>query len=122
MYSTYDRNFIRDYFVFQFDRINPALCIGRRKNPNSVEVNFALRFFIGLSSEELETINFLVKDDEDEVLVEFFQEIPGDCSKTLSSNDMKDFDFSRKWTAHRMSTGWDEMREVSQNILAITFK
>ena len=122
MLSTYDRNFIRDYFVFKAEQINPAFCIGRRKNPDSELVNFALRFFMGLSAEELDNINALVDPKEDEVLIEFFKEVEGKNPEVLTEDERKAFDFSREWYSHRMSTSWDELREVPQNMLAIVFE
>ena len=122
MYSTYDRNHICEFFALHSERINRAFCVGRKKEPNSSEVNFCLRFFIGLSPEDLKTINDLVKEGEDEVLVEFFQEIPGKPSRVLSEEEMRVFDFSREWSVKRLCTGWDELRDIGQNMMAIIFK
>ena len=122
MYSTYDRNHLYEFLAIHAERINRAFCIGRKKEPDSPEVHFGLRFFIGLSKEELKALNDLVQEGEDEVLVEFFQEIPGKPSRILTEKEMKNFDFSRKWSAKRMCTGWDELRDVGQNTMAVIFK
>lgn len=121
MISTYDRNHVNQLLFLKSNQISPAFCAGRRNNPSSADVLFTLTFFLYCSEEQLKLLNSMVKEEEKEVLVEFFQEVPGESAKQLSISEMKSFDFTRAWKAHRMSLMWDDLREVNQPSLAITF-
>ena len=115
----YFPNHVKEMLALKAEKISPAFCAGRRSNPNSDEINFTLAFFLQCSDREISVLNDLVGEDK-EVLVQFFKEIPGQSAKRLTLEEMAERP-SRRWSAKRMEMSWDELREIEQPILAITF-
>ena len=60
--------------------------------------------------------------DGDEVLVSFFFKKSDGSAYTLSSDEMKSFDFKNyPYQISKLCTSWDELREIDQEVMGITF-
>ena len=128
MFRPYDRNHISEVLLLHGEKISPVFCVGRKKNPTEEKVYFTIAFFLHCNDEQLKLLNSMVKKDDEELLVNFSATDKDGKVYPLffdSSYDekfnVKSFDFTRSWTAHRCDNGFDELREVNQNIISITF-
>lgn len=105
-------------------KIPASLCFGR-EGKNDPEKDFVLTFFITRSDDELREISDFVAenyDDGDEVLVSFFFKKSDGSAYTLSSDEMKSFDFKNyPYQISKLCTSWDELREIDQEVMGITF-
>ncbi len=120
---SYNRQFVSQQLILEAAKIPASLCFGR-EGKNDAEKDFVLTFFITRSDDELREISdFVTKNyKEEEVLVSFFFKKSNGNSYTLSSDEMKSFDF-KKWPykLSKLCTSWDELREIDQAIMGITF-
>ncbi len=121
---SYNRQFVSQQLLrLGAAKIPASLCFGR-EGKNDAEKDFVLTFFITRSDDELREISdFVTKNyKEEEVLVSFFFKKSNGNSYTLSSDEMKSFDF-KKWPykLSKLCTSWDELREIDQAIMGITF-
>lgn len=120
---SYKRQFVSQQLILEAAKIPASLCFGR-EGKNDAEKDFVLTFFITRSDDELREISdFVTKNyKEEEVLVSFFFKKSNGNSYTLSSDEMKSFDF-KKWPykLSKLCTSWDELREIDQPIMGITF-
>lgn len=105
-------------------KIPASLCFGR-EGKNDTEKDFVLTFFITRSDDELREISDFVAenyDDGDEVLVSFFFKKSDGSAYTLSSDEMKSFDFKNyPYQISKLCTSWDELRGIDQEVMGITF-
>ena len=120
---SYNWQFVSQQLILEAAKIPASLCFGR-EGKNDAEKDFVLTFFITRSDDELREISdFVTKNyKEEEVLVSFFFKKSNGNSYTLSSDEMKSFDF-KKWPykLSKLCTSWDELREIDQAIMGITF-
>ena len=120
---SYNRQFVSQQLILEAAKIPASLCFGR-EGKNDSNKDFILAFFVTRSDDELREISdFVTKNyKEEEVLVSFFFEKSNGNSYTLSSDEMKSFDF-KKWPykLSKLCTSWDELREIDQAIMGITF-
>ncbi len=120
---SYNRQFVSQQLILEAAKIPASLCFGR-EGKNDAEKDFVLTFFITRSDDELREISDFVAenyDDGDEVLVSFFFKKSDGSAYTLSSDEMKSFDFKNPYRISKLCTSYDELREVEQEILAIGF-
>ena len=120
---SYNRQFVSQQLILEAAKIPASLCFGR-EGKNDSNKDFVLAFFVTRSDDELREISdFVTKNyKEEEVLVSFFFKKSNGNSYTLSSDEMKSFDF-KKWPykLSKLCTSWDELREIDQAIIGITF-
>ena len=120
---SYNRQFVSQQLILEAAKIPASLCFGR-EGKNDSNKDFVLAFFVTRSDDELREISeFVTKNyKEEEVLVSFFFKKSNGNSYTLSSDEMKSFDF-KKWPykLSKLCTSWDELREIDQAIMGITF-
>lgn len=120
---SYNRQFVSQQLILEAAKIPASLCFGR-EGKNDSNKDFILAFFVTRSDDELREISdFVTKNyKEEEVLVSFFFKKSNGNSYTLSSDEMKSFDF-KKWPykLSKLCTSWDELREIDQAIMGITF-
>lgn len=120
---SYNRQFVSQQLILEAAKIPASLCFGR-EGKNDSNKDFILAFFVTRSDDELREISdFVTKNyKEEEVLVSFFFKKSNGNSYTLSSDEMKSFDF-KKWPykLSKLCTSWDELREIDQAIIGITF-
>lgn len=120
---SYNRQFVSQQLILEAAKIPASLCFGR-EGKNDSNKDFILAFFVTRSDDELREISdFVTKNyKEEEVLVSFFFKKSNGNSYTLSSDEMKSFDF-KKWPykLSKLCTSWDELREIDQPIMGITF-
>ena len=119
---SYNRQFVSQQLILEAAKIPASLCFGR-EGKNDAEKDFVLTFFITRSDDELREISdFVTKNyKEEEVLVSFFFKKSNGNSYTFS-DEMKSLDF-KKWPykLSKLCTSWDELREIDQAIMGITF-
>lgn len=104
-------------------KIPASLCFGR-EGKNDTEKDFVLTFFITRSDDELREISDFVAENYkgDEVLVSFFFKKSDGSAYTLSSDEMKSFDFKNyPYQISKLCTSWDELRGIDQEVMGITF-
>ena len=120
---SYNRQFVSQQLILEAAKIPASLCFGW-EGKNDSNKDFILAFFVTRSDDELREISdFVTKNyKEEEVLVSFFFKKSNGNSYTLSSDEMKSFDF-KKWPykLSKLCTSWDELREIDQAIMGITF-
>lgn len=120
---SYNRQFVSQQLILEAAKIPASLCFGR-EGKNDSNKDFILAFFVTRSDDELREISdFVTKNyKEEEVLVSFFFRKSDGSAYTLSSDEMKSFDF-KKWPykLSKLCTSWDELREIDQAIMGITF-
>ena len=122
---SYNRQFVSQQLLrLGAVKIPAFLCFGR-EGKNDAEKDFVLTFFITRSDDELREISDFVAenyDDGDEVLVSFFFKKSDGSAYTLSSDEMKSFDFKNyPYQISKLCTSWDELREIDQEVMGITF-
>ncbi len=121
---SYKRQFVSQQLILEAAKIPASLCFGR-EGKNDAEKDFVLTFFITRSDDELREISDFVAenyDDGDEVLVSFFFKKSDGSAYTLSSDEMKSFDFKNyPYQISKLCTSWDELREIDQEVMGITF-
>ena len=119
----FDRKHVSEHLILLANEIDRRFCYGRRQNDNGLEDNFIIAFFVNCSKAQRELLNHLAESEkmEDEILVEFFCEREDSSPSVLSEEEKRSWDFSRPWEAQMMCCSWDELREIPQPILAITY-
>ena len=123
---SYNRLFVSQQLIpLGAAKIPASLCFGREgKNDAENNLDFVLSFFITRSNDELREIsNFVAENYKgDEVLVSFFFKKSDGSAYTLSSDEAKSFDFrSYPYQISKLCTSWDELRQIPQEIMGITF-
>ena len=119
--TSYDRKHVGKELPEVSNKLNPAISYGRVEETSLDDENFVLSFFLTRTDEEIEKINSLIKSDEDEVLMVFFQERKNDSAHVLSNDEMRKFDFTRPYKISRLCDGHDELRDIPQAMLGVTF-
>lgn len=122
---SYNRQFVSQQLLLpsQAAEIPASLCFGREGN-NDAEKDLVLSFFITRSDDELREISDFVAENYkgDEVLVSFFFKKSDGSAYTLSSDEAKSFDFRNyPYEISKLCTSWDELREIDQEVMGITF-
>lgn len=120
-----NRQFVsQQLLILKAAKIPASLCFGR-EGKNDAEKDFVLTFFITRSDDELREISDFVAenyDDGDEVLLSFFFKKSDGSAYTLSSDEAKSFDFKNyPYQISKLCTSWDELREIDQEVMGITF-
>ena len=115
----YDRNHVSQVLSSRANLIHPALSYGRIHDTD--DDIFVLDFFLHCTKQQLRDISRLVNDDEDEVLLRFYEAQDDGSSIPISEIDKIGWNFSRPWIAKRRANGWDGAREISQPILMIIY-
>lgn len=121
---SYDRQFVSQQLILQSDKIPPSVCFGR-KGTEDAEKNFVLAFFVTRTPEELSEISEFVSANylgKSEVLLCFFMKRDDGTASTLTSEEMKTFDF-RKYPIKLsvLPPTWDNLRNIVQPLVGITF-
>lgn len=124
-YNSYNRQFVSQQLLrLGAAKIPASLCFGR-EGKNGPEKNFVLTYFITRSDDELRKISDFVAEnygDVDEVLVLFSFKKSDGSAYTLSSDEMKSFDFKNyPYQISKLCTSWDELRGIDQEVMEITF-
>lgn len=100
-----------------------SLCVSRQGNYDE-EVEFTFAFFLHRNKEELDNISLFVSKNypsAEEVLVHFSKKRKNGMVSCLTKEEMKNFNFSSPYTLSHLSPTWDELRDISQQVMGIVF-
>ena len=119
----YDRLSISGSLALLSNSIPASLYVSRQGKYDE-EVEFTFAFFLHRNKQELQKISVFVSENyssKEEVLVHFFKKRENSIVSLLTKEEMKNFDFSSPYVLSRLSPSWDELREISQQVIGIVF-
>ena len=117
----FDRRRVSEFLVFQANKIDTHFAFGRRQDNLSAEDNFVLAFFLNCSDDDLQYLNSFVQPKDEELLILFAKKRENGSTTALTAEEKANWDFSKPWKVSRPNPGWDELREVIQDMLVIVY-